>query len=345
MSAGALRIRLLLVVVGLVGCAFLSIPVGGMLALLVTILAPVVALVQRLRKQAARPWIELCLASFVALIVMAFAGAAGSRHPGITQGPGAHTPEAAPNPALPVAQEAVAKVEAKDVRSRPLDPKGGVQTLAPSAPNPTVTPDAGSKASLSSASPPEKNPKSDGGNANPGRQAPATTYPPSSLAATEKGPQGSAPGAGNHGRPMGEGGLATQDSGAMAHSSAPFDAQEAQRRSELVAGIQCAQGALNSGAAATPGSAASCQLGLSKAIATDPEYELAETLSNKLRASPPPARRPSPRPSSSSGSSSGHNPDSPGRALCCDGTHSATCGCGRATGCCSRHGGVCGCSK
>lgn len=33
-----------------------------------------------------------------------------------------------------------------------------------------------------------------------------------------------------------------------------------------------------------------------------------------------------------------------GRALCCDGTTSPTCGCGKRRGCCSHHGGVCGCT-
>jgi hypothetical protein len=36
-------------------------------------------------------------------------------------------------------------------------------------------------------------------------------------------------------------------------------------------------------------------------------------------------------------------PSGGGRAKCCDGTLSPSCGCGGGRGCCSRHGGVCGC--
>lgn len=50
-----------------------------------------------------------------------------------------------------------------------------------------------------------------------------------------------------------------------------------------------------------------------------------------------PAAAPARKPQSSPGAAGG------GRARCCDGTTSPSCGCGGGRGCCSRHGGVCGC--
>ena len=46
---------------------------------------------------------------------------------------------------------------------------------------------------------------------------------------------------------------------------------------------------------------------------------------------------------SSRAKSSGGGVSGSGRAKCCDGTFSPSCGCGGGKGCCSRHGGVCGC--